>query len=349
MDIYNKKNLNELSKNKRASYQNIFEIKNIIQNFNDKFNFDLSKNNPIIESYTNKKINLYSVNNNLNNILFNNNKKSQNINQIRVYKSKRISSSYFEKIKNIYASKYPTLLSERIIKTNKKKINNKSNEIKDSKKIFNHNYYLPKISNNRKGLIYHIMNKKLNLISLENLNSHSLRNKNDLLSNKIRLPRVKSTIIYNNNKDSNKRIIIRNKKMMRCNSSINKPNRSNISNNGVKSIYMSFGLTPQKKLNLNYFNKIVLLKNHKNLFKKRINNEENKMNTNDSGSKKLNYYLINDFKIINKDKVKKTIKEKGKEYKFNQKFKKVIINNINNDTDKMLLNDKGTLIGSFFN
>ena len=112
---------------------------------------------------------------------------------------------------------------------------------------------------------------------------------------------------------------------------------------------MSFGLTPQKKLNLNYFNKIVLLKNHKNLFKKRINNEENKINTNDSGSKKLNYYLINDFKIINKDKVKKTMKEKGKEYKFNQKFNKVIINNINNDTDKMLLNDKGTLIGSFFN
>ena len=339
MNIYNRHYLSELSRNarERASYQNIFEINNIIQNLKDQFNLDLAKKNPIIQSYKNKKIKIYNVNNNLNSLLINNNKNTNNTNPIRVYRSKRISSSYFAKIKNIYSPKTPTLLSEKILNINKKPIIKRNNKNK-----INNNYYLPKISNSRKDLIQHVLNKKLNLISLENINSYSF-GRNDLLSNKIKLPRVKSTIIYDK-KDLNKRLFCRNKKITRCNSSINKSNKSNKS---VKSIYMSFGLAPKNKLNLNCFNKIVLLKRqHK---KNNINSEEKKSITHDIEPKKLNYMLIDDFKLINKDKNNIKTKEKGKEYKFNQNFKKVINYNLNSDNDNMLLNDKGTLIGSFFN
>ena len=341
-NIYHRQYLSELKRNaqERASYQNIFEIKKIIQNLKDQFNLDLGKKNPIIQSYKKKKIKIYNVNNNFNSLLFNNN--TNNTNSIHVYRSKRISSSYFEKIKNIYSSKTPTLLSEKYLKTNKKKIINKIKEIKNDKNNINNNYYLPKISKSRKDLLQHVLNKKLNLISLENINSYSF-GKNDLLSNKVKLPRVKSTIIYDN-KDLNKRLFNRNRKIMRCNSSINKSSKSNTS---VKSIYMPFGLAPKNKFNLNCFNKIVLLKKQQK--KNNINKEEKKSITHDIEPKKLNYMLIDDFKLINKDKNNTKTKEKGKEYKFNQNFKKVINYNLDSDNDNMLLNDKGTLIGSFFN
>lgn len=336
MDLYNENYLNELSRNlhKRASYQNIFEIKEILKNFKEKFNLDLSRNNPIIHPYTNKKLNIYSINNNLNNIILNNNKRTYNINQARIFRSKRISSSYFEKIKNLYIVQTPNLFSSKIQKVNIKRKNNNIN----NKKLFNNNNYFPQISNNRKDLIHHIMNKNLNLISLENMNSCSLINKKEV-SHKIKLPRINSTIIRDNKYLNQKSIDIRNKNFIRCNSSINGSNKPNTR---VKNIYMSFGLFPKKKLN--DFNKIVFLKHN---YKKIINKEDNKNNINENGSKKLKYYLIDDFNLINKNKYIK--KDKGKEYKFNKNFKKVVNFSLNSENNNMLLSDKGTLIGSFFN
>ena len=45
MDNYSKNYQYNFSRNlpKRSSYQNIFEIRDIIQNFNNKFDFDLLK------------------------------------------------------------------------------------------------------------------------------------------------------------------------------------------------------------------------------------------------------------------------------------------------------------------
>lgn len=351
MDIYEEKYQYNLSRNlrKKASYQNIFEIQSIIHNFNNKFNLNLSKDNNRLESYTNKNINIYNINNkNLNKIILNANRHF-NIgptSKIYSFKRRKISSSYFDKIRNLYNLKTPTLLSERIITKKRKFINQKINQNNinnkniNNKKTKNENYILPKLSNNRKNVLSNIMNKKLNLIFLENSKSYSLSNKNgneyNMLNNKIKLPRVKSTIEYDNKSINYNRILNRNKRLMRCNSSTNK------SNIGVKSIYMSFGLTLPKKPKFNFSNKIILLKNK---YKGNIKSEENQIyKRNKITACKLIYDdEINKLKKININ------KEIGKEYKFNQNFKKVNINNINNENDNILLNDKGTIIGSFFN
>lgn len=339
MDIYNKNWLRNIQK--RASYENLFEIRNIIDNFNNKFNFGISKDNSIIEPYINKNINIYYINNNLNKILFNGKKQFNSISNNKIYCFKRkrkkiISNSYFDKIKNLYSLKPPILLSG---KKKEKLINNNSNAMDNKKTKNNHYFYLPKISSDRKDLISHIINKKLNYISLENTELNNFSNKYNFNNNKNikqKLPRVKSTIVCNNNNLQYNRLFSQNKRHIRCNSSISNPNL------GVKSIYMSFGLKPKKEQNNNFFSKKILLRN---FHKRNINSEENRIIRNNIFSKRLNHYLVEDFKKINKD---KTV-EKGKEYKFNQKFKKVIFNNLNNENDNMLLNDKGTLIGPFFN
>jgi hypothetical protein len=342
MDIYNQQYQYNISRNlqKRASYQNIFEIQNIIQNFNNQFNFGLSKKNKSSEPYANRNINIYNLNKNLNKILSNANKhfsKGQ-ANKVYSFRRKKISSSYFDKIKNLYILKEPNLLSQRIIpkdRNNKNKKANTSIIIKRNKNEINKNYILPKIANDRKNIISNILSKKLNLIHLENSKSYSLIGKNEneynpnALNNRLKLPRIKSTIVKDNKNINYNRILNRNKKRIRCNSSIIKTNI------GVKSIYMSFGLTPQKKPSFNFNNKIILLKNK---YKRHIKNEENKIN---------NYDNISTNKLMDEQ----VINEIGKEYKFNQDFKKVDINKINHENvnDNMLLNDKGTLIGPFFN
>ena len=99
---------------------------------------------------------------------------------------------------------------------------------------------------------------------------------------------------------------------------------------------MSFGLTPKKEKNYNFYNKVIFLKKYN---KRYINNEENKNIKNNNDSKGLN----NNLNYGN------ITKEKGKEYNFNQNFKQVNIENINDENDNNILNDKGTLIGPFFN
>ena len=84
----------------------------------------------------------------------------------------------------------------------------------------------------------------------------------------------------------------------------------------------------------NLYENINYLRNNNNLIRRNVN----------IFFKRLNHYLIENYKKIDKDK----IVEKGKEYKFNQYFKKAVFNNLNNEDDNMLLNEKGTLIGSFF-
>ena len=263
-----------------------------------------------------------------------------NNHKIYSFKRKRISSSYFDKIKNWYFYKNPTLLSERII-TKKRKLFTKKINITNNNKInkikINNNYFLPKISNDRKDLIAHLMNKRHKLLPLENSKSYSVRNiinKNEpifqKINNNIKLPRVKSTILYNNKISMNNRILSRNKKPIRCNSSISKTNI------GVKSIYMSFRPSPKKEKNYNFYNKVIFLKKYN---KRYINNEENKNIKNNNDSKGLN----NNLNYGN------ITKEKGKEYNFNQNFKQVNIENINDENDNNILNDKGTLIGPFFN
>ena len=359
MDNYSKNYQLNFPRNlpKRSSYQNIYEIRDIIQNFNSKFDFGLLKDSSIIEPYTNKNISIFNLNNNLNKKLFDANKKLHNGNTQKIYsfKRKRISSSYFDKIRNLYFFKQPTLLSGRIITKKRNLINKKiniSNNNKNNKIKISNKYYLPKISNDRKDLIVHLMNKRHKLLSLENCKSYSvgsIGNKNDFINNNIKLPRVKSTIAYNNKIPINNRILSRNKKPIRCNSSISKPNL------GVKSIYMSFGITPKKEKNYNFYNKVIFLKKYN---KRYINNEENKNIKNDNNdSKGLNNNLNDENKIINQDenitkekeKEKKKEKEKGKEYNFNQNFKQVNIENLHIENDNNLLNDKGTLIGPFFN
>ena len=193
------------------------------------------------------------------------------------------------------------------------------------------------------------MNKKHNLLSLENSKSYfakNIGNKNDFIlkkiNNNIKLPRVKSTVIYNNRNPIINRILSKNKKPKRINSSINKPNI------GVKSIYMSFGVTPKKKQNYNFYNKNIYLKKYN---KRYINNKENKNIKNENNENKdikgLDNNLNEKNKIINQD--ENITKKIGKEYNFNQNFKQVNIENIKNENDNNLLNDKGTLIGPFFN
>ena len=328
MEIYEKKYIKNLARNlhKRESFQNIFVIGNVFQNYKDKFNFNLSNNSSLIEPYTIKNINIYKINNNLNNNYLNmniHNLNSNNNNKIHLFRRKKIHISYFEKIKNLYFSKTPKYLSERVLSDNKKLSFNQNNiNISHNISRNSYNYSLPKIANSRKGIIDNNVNKNNNIISLEN---QCINNKNEYHLNKMKLPRIKSTILYKGKNACNNRNINRNYKKIRCNSSLN------VSKIAAKSIYMSLGLTPKKEnnLNLNNFNKIILLKN----YKRKSNNGQNENNKNNNN---INIVNINDLSDIKKDNnnIKKSLN-------------KVMINNIMNE-DSKLLNDKGTLI-SFSN
>ena len=133
MDNYNKICLNNI-KNK-APYENNLEIRNIIQKFNRKFNFNILKDNSIFKPYANKNINIYYINNNLNKILFNSNKYINLGSNNKIYSSKRngkkIKSNFvFDKIKNLYKQKTQILLSPNI----KKKLINKGTKTINSNK-----------------------------------------------------------------------------------------------------------------------------------------------------------------------------------------------------------------------
>ena len=346
MSIHNKINVNNLSRNihgvqKRVSYHNIFGIKNIISNFQNKYNLDFSKVNTKIKHYTQKNKNLYcinKINNSINHLLL----KNQNLNlnyfdkcHIFSFKRKRACSSYFDKVRNLYALKTPTIFSEKIANIHKK-INTNKNLNKNK---INKNLFLPKIKNKKINIISNFNNKSLNKDFSKNSKSSSII-RNNILMKKIKLPRIKSTIIYNNKNIYRNAIFIKNKNLKRCKSSKQIPF-------GVKSIYMSLDLNAKRKNN--HFIKGFLLKNysHKNsnfIHEKSYNNESNIKN---SQKYRIKYNIINNFHKINIDKNIK--REKGKEYDFSQSFKQV--NNLNldliNDNDNMLLNDKGTLIGPF--
>ena len=90
MDNYSKNykiNLRNLSKS--SSSQKIFEIKDIIQNFNNKFDFGLLKDSSITEPYTNKNLNIFNLNNSLNKKLFDTNKKLNDGYTHKIYSSKK--------------------------------------------------------------------------------------------------------------------------------------------------------------------------------------------------------------------------------------------------------------------
>ena len=352
MDIHNKIIMSNFSRNihknhninKRSSYQNIFETKNFISNFFNKYNLNYSKinSNSKIEPHTQKNINLYSINNSINHLFLNNSNKNLNYfdkRHIFSFKKKRIGSSYFDKVRNLYALKTPIFLSDKIANNHKKIIT--SQNINKKRNIHNNQkFYLPKVTNEKKYLINHFINKKLNKLVLENSKSSSVNGlKIDFTRNKIKLPRIKSTIIYNNKNLSRNILLNKYRRLKRCKSSTQVPNF------GVKSIYMSLDVNNKKKNNK--FNKGFLLKNNSNksfnfITDKYINNENNPK----KGQNNKNNNLIDNFNVLSKE--KKAKREKGKEYDFSQSFKQ--INNLNlnlvNDND-MLLNDKGTLIGPF--
>jgi hypothetical protein len=266
MKLYDKGYIKNLNKNlrKKQSYRNIFLIENNFQKPEIKLKRNKSDKNSRIQHNNIKNINIYNINNNINlNKQFPNIKSLSNINSLNAYKinyfrRKPLKSSFFEKIKNLYFSKSPTLLYETEDNINKKVFFNNKKNINDIIKN-SYNNSLPKIIDKKKALLSHILNKK------KIIENYSIKNKNEQMSNKLTLPHIKSSISYNN-KNIKNNFLYKIKVLERCKSSLN------ISKYGVKSIYMSLNVN-QKKDNKKFFRKNIFLKGMKR--KKKFNSEKN--------------------------------------------------------------------------
>lgn len=308
--------------NKRRLSNNIYNNKNLSQELNKNLAFQSAENNlKITNSSNNKKIKIFHLNNHLNNIHFKNGQDSHN-NKIKKFKTKRTRSCYINKISDFFNLRLLNRLS-----------NPKNNNYKSI--IFSANIYLPNILKNNFGFIPNIMN---NNSKTPLKKSKSINQYNNINCCPLKLPNVTNKKVindYNYNQSNNNnfmnKIYLKKKNLIRCNSS---------KNINVKNLYFPFRLV-QKKLTISD-----ILKNNNLLscfYKNNFDiNKDKKLIT--YKFHKLDNYVFNNFRDLSKKENTSNYSDKNKYIVKNNK------NNINNNfvDNDMMLNDKGTLIKSFF-
>ena len=300
-------------------------------------NYNISNNNNNNSLSNDRKLKIFYFDNkyiNNNNIIFRN-RQDSSLNRKKTFKTKRLNSTHINKISDFFNIK---LLNKFSVQNDK-----------NTNMLFSNNIYLPKIIKNNYDFILRNINKSRNKETLKKSNSVE-HNNNNIFFHQINFPTIKKTkniknieninnnhnqIMKKNNSTNKikqiKKASLVKKNLMRCSSCMNTSIKK------IKSIYYPLVLNKNKNNNNNnnisndYSKSAIYIDN--DYF---ITSKYHKFH-------KLDNYLINSFKDISKKKNISNIK------KITKKTNKVNIDSQKNNLDiDMMLNDKGTLIYSFY-